>query len=172
GPHRRRRRSVPDAGRDEPIPENGRDYVPPRCRYEPAAHQQARLPSGPGTEVLWRILLRNRGRSAGVVSRLSRNVDQSALPFRDRLAVLDKAFPPQVNGSGEARFHSLERCPATFVLDAFRRDQFDLPRVHDNEVRIAAHLDRSLRNPQDLGGPSRHRGTEPREVQFAGPATP
>src|SRR2546426_934607 len=53
----------------------------------------------------------------------------------------------------------------------FRRDQFDLPRVHDDEVRIAAHLDRPLRNPQDLGGSSRHRRDESREVQFAGPGS-
>src|SRR5439155_22435884 len=102
---------------------------------------------------------------------LSRNVDQSAVPFRDRLAVLDNGFPVQVNGSGEAPFHSLEWRPPAFVLYALRRDGFDLPRVHHDEVGIAAHLDRPFRNPQDLGGSSRPPGAEAWDAPFHGPGS-
>src|SRR5207249_1047135 len=67
GPDRRGRRSVPDAGRDEPLPEDGRHHIPPGRGHEPPANQQARLPPGSRAEVRRRILLRDRGRGPRVV---------------------------------------------------------------------------------------------------------
>src|SRR3990170_8871239 len=87
--------------------------------------------------------------------------------LRGGLAVLHDRVPPEVHGLREAGVHALERGPAALVPDALRAHGLGPPRVHDDEVRVAADLDQPLWEPEDLRGTVGHRSHEPLERQGA-----